>query len=54
MSRDWAKEPEFTPEEIREALQHIQQPTFYGKLTLKSVAGRVTDVEVSETKKPKR
>lgn len=54
MSRDWAKEPEFTNEEIREALQNIQQPTFFGKLTLKSVAGKVTDLEVSETKKPKR
>jgi hypothetical protein len=54
MGRDWAKEPEFTLEEIREALKNIQQPTFFGKLTLKSVGGRVTDLEVSETKKPRQ
>jgi len=42
----------FSEDQVIAELRKMQASTFFGKLLIKSVGGRITDMEVSMTRKP--
>ena len=43
----------FTEAELQEELEHVRHPGFFGKLLFKIFGGKITDVEITQHKKPR-